>query len=156
MATMQVAYYKGRARFFNRAVSWWLSGPYSHTELVLDEVDGLSQCGSSSFMDGGVRIKFMKLDPDHWDLVDVEGDVSRALQWFRDHRGEDYDVLGLLGFIWRRGTGDRTKHVCSAAISAALGFPDPWRFDPMTHHAALVARNDAVTTALSMPRFRDG
>lgn len=137
MAKMQVAFYKGRARLFNRAVSWWLTGSFSHTELVLDEVDDLSVCGSSSFMDGGVRIKWMKLDPAHWDLIDVDEDYVKAAQWFREHNGEDYDLLGLLGFVWRRGTGDRSKHVCSAAIAAALGYPDPWRFDPMTLWATL-------------------
>lgn len=144
MATMQVAYYKGRTRFFNRAVSWWLCGPYSHTELVLDEVDGLSQCGSSSFMDGGVRIKWMVLDPAHWDLVDVDGDYVKALQWFRDHRADQYGLLGLLGFVWRRGTRDKNKPICSGAIAAALGFRDPWRFEPMTLWSALAARNEAV------------
>lgn len=145
MARMQVAYYKGRTRIFNRVVSWWLSGPYSHTELVLDEVDGLSECGSSSFMDGGVRVKFMKLDPEHWDLVDVDGDVCKARQWFRDHRGDQYGLLGLLGFVWRRGTRDNNKRICSEAIAAALGYVEPWRFDPMGFWAATARRYQSAT-----------
>lgn len=137
MAKMQVAFYKGRTRFFNRAVSWWLNGSFSHTELILDEEDGLYVCGSSSFMDGGVRVKWMKLDPAHWDLIDVDEDYVKAAQWFREHRGEGYDLLGLLGFVWRRSTGGRTKHVCSAAIAAALGYPESWRFEPMVFWATL-------------------
>lgn len=144
MARMQVAFYNGRARFFNRAVSWWLYGPHSHTELILDEDDNLSKCASSSFMDDGVRIKWMALDPAHWELVDVDADYVKADQWFKEHRGEDYDLLGLVGFIWRRITGEKKKWFCSEAIAAALGFPDPWRFDPMTLWAALVARNDSL------------
>lgn len=153
MVKLRVAFYIGQERIFNRSVCWWLSGPFSHTELILDEDDGLCRCASSSFQDDGVRVKWMSLNPDHWVFLDIDADYVFADKWFRDHRGEDYDVLGLLGFVWRRGTGDRTKHVCSAAIAAALGFPDPWRFDPMTLHAALVARNDAVG-AVSMTSFR--
>lgn len=140
MAEMMVAFYTGRARFYNRAVSWILYGPHSHAELVLDEEDGLCKCGSSSFMDDGVRVKWMKLNPAHWDFIPVDSDYVKAEQWFFDHRGEDHDLFGLLGCIWRRLSGKKTKWSSSAAIAAALGFPDPWRFDPMSLWAALVAQ----------------
>jgi hypothetical protein len=134
---MKVAFYKGRTRLFNRLVSWWLRGPYSHCELVLDTIDGYSHCVSSSFMDGGVRIKGIRLDPDHWDLVDVGGDKRKALAWLREHEEEGYDVLGLLGFAWRPEAGDTRKWFCSEATAAILGFDEPWRFDPMNLYAAL-------------------
>ena len=148
MAEMVVAFYTGRARFYNRAVSWILYGPHSHAELILDEDDkevGLLKCGGSSLMDSGVRIKWMKLNPAHWQFVTVDADYVKADKWFRDHRGEDHDLFGLLGCIWRRLIGKETKWSSGAAIAAALGFPDPWRFDPMSLWAALVAQANEDT-----------
>lgn len=136
--TMHVAFYKGKTRLFNRLVSWWLRGPYSHCELVLQtSPDGVSLCASSSFMDGGVRLKNMVLDPDHWNLVLVGGSPAKAWSWAVDHEDDHYDVLGLLGFVWRRQPDDKTKWFCSEAVAAMLGLPDPWRFDPMVLYAAL-------------------
>lgn len=128
---MQIAFYKGRTRFFNRLVCYWLRGPYSHCELVLDTVDGVSHCASASYMDGGVRVKAMRLDPAHWDLVPVNSSKQAALNWLADHEDDGYDVLGLLGFVWRRQSGDQAKWFCSEAVAAMLYLPEPWRFDPM-------------------------
>lgn len=139
---MQVAFYKGTTRVFNRGVSWWLRGPYSHCELVLwTSPDGLSLCLSSSFMDGGVRAKWMALDPAHWDLVPVPAHCSQAaaLKWFYAHEGDDYDVWGLVGFVWRPIAGQRDKSFCSEAVAAMLGFAEPWRMDPMNFWVALTA-----------------
>lgn len=87
--TLQVAFYKGRTRFFNRLVSWWLNGPYSHAELILDtDAGGYAACASSSFLDGGVRLKYMRLDPEHWDIVGVQGDKATAWAWLKEHDGD--------------------------------------------------------------------
>ena len=32
---VKIAFYKGKSRLFNKVVSWWTRGPYSHTELVV-------------------------------------------------------------------------------------------------------------------------
>jgi len=135
---MQVAFYKGRTRLFNRLVSWWLRGPYSHCELLLEAMgDGRYLCASSSFMDGGVRLKVIELHPDRWDILTLDSDPGRACRWFGDHLGEGYDVPGLLGFVWRRTEDDRGRWFCSEALAAAMGYPDPWRFDPCTLAAAI-------------------
>ena len=137
---MNVAFYKGRTRLFNRLVSWWLRGRYSHCELVLwTNPQGVSFCVSSSFMDGGVRTKWMTLDPDHWDLVPVSGSVAQACSWSQKHEEARYDLLGLLGFVWRRAADDREKFFCSESVAEMLGFSDAWRFDPMTLWAAVLA-----------------
>ena len=137
---MQIAFYKGRSRLFNRAVSWWLSGPYSHCELVLWTQDGVSYCVSSSFSDGGVRMKAIVLNPDHWDLIEVEGDVSAAINWLDSHDKDLYDLLGLLGFVWRRQDGNKSRWFCSEAVAAMLGFNEPWRFDPMSLYSTLTKK----------------
>ena len=136
--TLQVAFYKGRTRLFNRLVSWWLNGPYSHAELILDtDRDGYAACASSSFLDGGVRLKYMRLDPEHWDIVDVQGDKATAWAWLKEHDGDQYDTFGLMGLVWRRGKGNPDKVWCTESVAAMLGYDEPWRFDPMTLYVAL-------------------
>lgn len=134
---MQIAFYKGRTRLFNRLVSWYLRGAYSHCELVLGTSGGIAICASSSFMDGGVRTKLIELHPDHWDLVEVPGSMDAAFAWVNAHAEHGYDVPGLLGFVWRRTQDSRRRWFCSEAVAAMLGYADPWRFDPCTLHAAV-------------------
>lgn len=138
---LQVAFYKGRTRLFNRLVSWFMRGPYSHCELVFENIPAGAVCWSSSFMDHGVRIKTIKLDPDHWDLVDIEVSEARAAaaaKWFADHAGQGYDVLGLVGMVWRRCADDKARWYCNESIGAALGLTDPWRYDPNSLCSALL------------------
>ena len=137
---MKVAFYKGRKRLFNRLVSWWMRGKYSHAELVFEGGLGkFSLCGTSSFSDGGVRIKTILLDPEHWDVVDLGRSFSRnsAHSWFVQKLGCKYDVLGLIGFVFRRVGDNKQKFFCSESVASALGFDDAWRFDPNTLAAAL-------------------
>ena len=135
---MMIAFYKGKSRLFNKLVSWWLRGNYSHCELLLKHLDGNRYlCGSSSFMDGGVRTKVIDLHPDRWDVVKVRGDSMRARQWFVAHAGLGYDVLGIIGFVWRRTSDSRHRWFCSESIAEALGYEDSWRFDPCTLAAAV-------------------
>lgn len=135
---MQAAFYKGRKRLFNRLTAWWLRGSYSHTELVLGYDDaGQAICASSSMMDGGVRVKHMRLDPQSWDIVPVVGDPAQAWAWLREHEGAGYDYLGLVGFIARGLGHDKGRWVCSEAVAAMLGIPEPWRFDPCSLYAAV-------------------
>lgn len=142
---MRVAFYKDTARLFNQATAWWLSGPYSHCELVIrTDSAGVSLCASSSFRDDGVRLKQIVLDPDHWDFLDVPFDVDEAhvMQWMLLHEDDEYDTLGLAGHVWRRGTGNRRKRICAQAVAEMLGMPDAWRFDPMNFYAALKWLNE--------------
>lgn len=138
---MQAAFYKGRTRLFNRLTSWWLRGAYSHCELILGvDHNGLAVCASSSFLDGGVRVKHMQLDPDHWDVIDVDGSTDAAWLWLQQHHGQPYDLLGLAGFVARALGHDKARWLCSEAVAAMLGMPDAWRFDPCSLWAALTRR----------------
>ena len=135
---MQAAFYKGRKRLFSRLTAWWLRGDFSHVELILGtDHNGMSLCASSSMMDSGVRIKHMRLDPAHWDIVPVDGDPAPAWGWLREHDGQGYDYLGLIGFIARVLGHDKQRWVCSEAVADMLGMPESWRFDPCSLWAAL-------------------
>jgi len=128
---MRIAFYKGTdpgvLGLADRFVRWFMRGKYSHVELVFS--DGVS--ASSSGADGGVRFKTIDLTPDDWDVFTLHGpDESTTRQWFTDHHGQPYDWLGDFGFVWRPTPTEKGKWFCSEAVAAALGFPEPWRFDP--------------------------
>jgi hypothetical protein len=127
---MQIALYKGTrpgiGGLFNILTRWWLGGRYSHCELIFS--DGMA--ASSSFLDKGVRFKRIDFNPAHWDVFSIGGDEAAARRWFTEHEGDGYDVLGLARFVLQPFEGDQFRWVCSEAIMAALGYDEPWRFDP--------------------------
>lgn len=109
-------------------------GIYSHCELVFS--DGMS--ASASFIDGGVRFKRIDYDPEHWDFIDLPACLeSAARQWFIDHEGARYDLLGNLKFVIWLIPQSESRWFCSEAIAAALGMPEPWRYGPCGLAAAL-------------------
>jgi hypothetical protein len=144
---MQVAFYKGRlrdnpkARLFDRLICWWTSGPYSHCELVLGmgKTEPYALCGSSSIRDGGVRTKWITLDPARWVLIDVAKHPAlyglaldngnhpnarnRARTWFEERLGAPYDWPAILGFVFHRRWGRGQKWFCSEAVCDSLGLP---------------------------------
>lgn len=130
---MRAAFYKGTrpgiAGLYNRAVRLWTRSPYSHVELIFS--DGMA--ASSSFADGGVRLKAIDFSADRWDFIDLPGeDEEYARRWFNAHVGQPYDLLGNLHFVLFPIAGLRRAWFCSEAAAAALGLPDPYRFDPAT------------------------
>ena len=132
---MRVAFYKGKKRLFNRLVAWWTNGPYSHVELVLP--DGYSY--TSSFMDGGVRRKYINFAESNWDLLDI-GELTQLATVEKNiykMQGMGYDVLGLVGFVVRKVKDSKKKVFCSEFVMQALGFEDAWRFDPNTAYSVL-------------------
>lgn len=127
---VKLALYKGRTRVFDRSVQWWTSSPYSHCELVVSGEGGTSMCLSSSFMDKGVRMKQIELNPERWDIIDLPwADEIDVIEWFSIHQGEGYDLFGLLGFVFPYRE-DKSKWWCSEACAAALGLPDAWKYSP--------------------------
>lgn len=146
MASIQIAFYKGRSRLFNRAVSWWTRGIYSHCEFVTGYTDeGLAICWSSSFMDGGVRKKEIELNPANWDLIEIEVTEERrnkAIEWFINHDGDSYDVIGLIGFVWGAMKDDSGKWFCSEALAEAFGTYESFRMHPNMFYSLVVTYQD--------------
>lgn len=134
---MKVAFYKDRTQFLDSLIAWWTRGPYSHIELVFER-DGKTLCASSSPRDGGVRIKEIELDPNRWDVIEIQGyDEQKAIKWFSSRVGAKYDFVGLFGFVVSPLPEDRLKYFCSEAIAYALGYADGWRFSPNSLYAVL-------------------
>lgn len=135
----RVAMYKGTRSgmpgLYNRAVRAWERGPYSHCEMIFSD----GKAASSSFEDGGVRFKDIAFDTARWDFVTLPADRERhARDWFVDHEGESYNLMGnlnqIIGFI----PAARNKSFCSEAIAAALGIPEAWRYGPNILAATLL------------------
>jgi hypothetical protein len=142
MSNLRAAFYKGThpglPGAYNRGVRWWTRSPYSHVELVFD--DGMA--ASSSAMDGGVRFKAIDFDPALWDFVPLPAALAPAARaWFAAHAGAGYDYMGNVHFVLSAIGNDAGRWFCSEAVGAALGMPDPERFDPGTLHAALTFIN---------------
>lgn len=132
--SVQVAFYKGKTTFFDRLVQWWTKSPYSHCEVILEDYPVVLgpttpvRCASSSWPDGGVRIKLIHLKPEHWDVITVPNtDVALASQWFYQRRGDKYDLLSLLGLVVRPVGHNTKRWNCVEACASALGFIDTWR-----------------------------
>ena len=141
---LKAAFYRGTrpglAGIYNRLVRWWTKSPYSHVELIF--YDGVKCAGglaaSASNMDGGVRTKVIDFDLARWDFIELPDELAeRAWQWFRDHDGAPYDLVGNLQFVLAPVPHSQTRWFCSEAVAAALGIPDPWRYSPGTLASAL-------------------
>lgn len=135
---MRAAFYKGTrpgyAGAYNYVVRAWTNSEYSHVELIFS--DGMA--GSASFADGGVRLKPIAFDPARWDFIELPAALEPAARaWFEAHAGAKYDLLGNLQFVLAPFGNDGTRWFCSEACAAALGIPDPWRYDPGTLASAL-------------------
>jgi hypothetical protein len=135
--TFRAAFYRGTHTglpgLYNRAVRRWTRSAYSHVEIVFS--DGVA--ASSSYMDGGVRFKQIGFSSDDWDFVDLPSWLEPgARAWFQLHEEDKYDLLGNLHFVLSPVGNDKDRWFCSEAAAAALGFPDPGRYDPGTLFSA--------------------
>lgn len=135
---MKIAFYKiikpGFAGIYSIAVRLFTGSPYSHCELIFS--DGRS--GSASYLDGGVRFKAIEFDDTHWDFIEIPDSFeANALDWFATHKGEGYDLLGNIKFLFGMISQDKKKWFCSEAIAAALGIDDGWRYSPALLFSAL-------------------
>jgi len=135
---VKIAFYKGNSstawnNFWANAVRWWTGGPYSHTEVITktDET-GKHLCYSSTIKEHGVRGEWRVLPESDWDFVDVDSDPEAVTAWFEDKikQGCKYDMLGLLGFLFKRQEFDKNKYFCSEAVADSIGIREGWRYDP--------------------------
>jgi hypothetical protein len=127
---MQYAFYKGYGTALDKLICLWERGPYSHVEAVLEDHGDGTYTVASSVPFVGIRTDRIALPADEWDLIEGPGDVEKVRQWFKDHDGVKYDYMALFGFILRPIAGEKGRYFCSESILTALGFQEPWRFDP--------------------------
>lgn len=96
--------------------------------------DGMS--GSSSFLDKGVRLKFIQYRSlGCWDFLpipDPTGEIERkSRQWMVAHDGDLYDTRGNLMFAFGRWVRDApNKQFCSESCVASVGVPRAYTYGP--------------------------
>jgi hypothetical protein len=117
---------------FNIGVRGLMDARHSHCEAIFGaDLTRPVPCGSSSFIDGGVRIKDILLSPNHWDVLDVPCfDMERSRQWFMAHDGEPYDVRGLASVVLPMVGDNPDQRFCSEAILASVAYPNAHKIDP--------------------------
>lgn len=136
MTNLYLACYHGKAkkplhRLCDSITRFFTRGKYSHCELAIALPDGRYQCYSSSYRDGGVRVKVMNLPADKWDLLPLDGlSAADIKHYFDQTQGLGYDLLGALGCV--AGLPQRQdKFFCSEwCYNAIFGSDEGFRFSP--------------------------
>lgn len=144
---MRAAFYKGTRPgipgLYNR-LGRYLDGRgrYSHTELIFAS----RMSASSSFEDGGVRIKKIGYSSvDSWDFLSLpEHWEAEAHKWYSRHCGQPYDWVAQLKFgIGFLQVEDPSAWYCNESLLAALavhiGSPRPHRHGPNGSYEILIA-----------------
>lgn len=141
---VQLALRKNDTRLTARAIQWWTGSIYSHCELVVD-----GWCYSSSAMDGGVRCKQIRLDPEKWDVVDLAWvSAAQVLKYFRQTDDERYGWLGLIvSQLFNLNRETKGAQFCSQWCAGALGLPSPASYSPHTLAELCEYMNSFLATA---------
>ena len=92
-------------------------GPYAHVThceaIHAEHADGSVTIASASLRDGGVRAKRAKLNPAHWQIVDVpQWDVERSIDFLAETKGLKYDLRGAIATVFL-GSEDRKRWFCN-------------------------------------------
>ena len=143
---MRLAFYKAKyGNWWDKIISWWTWGPYSHCELVFSDGEAFS----ASPRDGGTRFKAIEFVPERWDFIEVEvRDENELREWCKTQDGRKYDWLGILGFIFSiRRLDDKDKWYCSeicfhalSKFNSSLPRINHRRFDPNRLYAYFVGK----------------
>lgn len=125
---MEIAFYQAKyGQKFDKWISWFTWGPYSHVELVFS--DGVFF--SSSPRDDGVRFKKIEPKEDHWRFypVDVTSQQEQIVRdWCNTKVGLPYDWMGIHAFfipwvIRQRKEEWFCSEICITALQLVDLFP---------------------------------
>lgn len=86
-------------RLFARLVCALRGGDSAHCETAHRWIGDVYDCVSSSWLDGGVRGKLITMPHTRWRVYEVPGNPDDVRRWLKEHEGEKYDWLGILGFL---------------------------------------------------------
>jgi hypothetical protein len=130
------------SQFFDKAICLWTRSPYSHVEMIFDasewprgmlaaEVEKQGKtiqpgdplnwpyirlCFSSSPRDGGVRFKWIDIDPAQWDVREFPMPGVNDLNLIDAAAplvGLKYDWFGIFGFVLPFGEHNDADRFCS-------------------------------------------
>lgn len=139
MNRVYIAFYRGRSERpgFARLADWVTRtvtrSPFSHCEIAVGPGDYTAEtpftCYTSSFRDGGVRVKSMPLPPKKWELIEIHASPDLIAAFYGERAGKKYDVAGVAGFLFFCRE-DPERWFCSEFCAGFMQLRDPWRYSP--------------------------
>jgi hypothetical protein len=132
---IQIAFYiADKGTWLDKLIAWWTASKYSHVELI---VDGMWY--STSPREGEVRKKDIPFYKDHWDVYDIEVDMTYLQEFFILTVGKKYDWKALIFTqVLPLGREDRQKFFCSEWVATALRISDGYKYSPEGLYRALL------------------
>lgn len=132
--SVYVAFYHGRAdKLFHRICDgitrFFTMGKYSHCEIAIATDSDEYLCYTSSYRDGGVRVKKMVLD-DKWELVPIDISPKQVEEYFNKTLGASYDLFGALGSVALFKQSSKRFFCSEWCYNAIYGSDKGWRFSP--------------------------
>lgn len=117
---MELIFYKSAAGTITDKLINRLScnGGYSHVEIRFED----EQCFTSSPRDGGVRMKYIQLDSEHWDTFVLPNNVEKVVRRYAEINasfGAKYDWNGVFGFVFPI-KDNKKRRFCSEICLMAL------------------------------------
>lgn len=132
MTIIHLAFYRGswaenpKSKLLDNIICLLTRSKYSHVELVIDYYanDQNGSCWSSSEWDGGVRNKFIHLDPSRWSVIPYNSKFTKQelVDFFNAENGKTYDYLGALGVVIPFFKANPNRWFCFEIVGEALGF----------------------------------
>ncbi len=129
---IRVAFRQADSRLFAKLICWWQGHDAAHCEVAGSWTGDFHDCLGASFLDKGVRLKSISMPPAKWRVYEVDLPAETVLRWHEEHKGHDYDVLGLFGFLWRPVWGRSHMWFCSELVADVLGLEGSHRYDVAT------------------------
>lgn len=117
-----------------RITTW---GKYSHCELGIYLGNGIFDCYSSSYRDGGVRNKQIAIKLKNWDVKESKLTAKDLKERFKKYLGHDYDLWGAIGVVIRKIKQNSSKEFCSElCFNIEYNSTEGWQYSP-TRYAKL-------------------
>ena len=119
------------AGFNAKLIAWWTNGPYSHVELLIHDYNDITYMWTASSTENKVRKKIHKHNPGRYDYIDLEmseEDIDKIERFFKMIEGQEYDWLGIMGFVMPALRDRTTKWFCSECVSNAIKITGDERF----------------------------
>lgn len=123
------AFRYGDKRLFARLVTLLRGGDSAHCEASIRQVADVHECVSSSWLDGGVRKKYMPLPPEKWRIYEVPVPAEDVLAWHAANEGCPYDWPGILGIVIKWIKHVRRWWFCSEVLADIPKLDEPHTYD---------------------------
>ena len=116
---------------FAKLIKFRTGGEHSHVEMIFPQLTITDQkrrrelqlCFSSYEKEGGVRFKFIHLDPKKWDIVPIEipdNKLDELLAFSSSLADAKYDWLGIVKFVLPHVPERPDRFFCSEVVIYVL------------------------------------